>query len=74
MIWADVVNEYWWENRQKYCAVDLYSDDVPTFFPTSGSEVEKLDDNLVIGKESTLYVINTAQMFMMNSQGEWKEQ
>ena len=73
-IWAGTINEYWNENGKKYCAVDIFSDTVPSPFPTDGSTVDKMDDNLQIGKESTIYVIGTGQFFMCDSTGNFIEQ
>lgn len=74
-IWADTVVKYEWDvNGDKCAVVDMFSDDKPSSFPTTGAEVDKMDDELKIIAPSSVYVISDASLWLLKSDGTWAEQ
>ena len=58
----------------KKVEVDLISSDVPSTWPTTGEDIPGLGAQYELLPGSTIYVVNDAALYMMNEEGEWKEQ
>ena len=61
------------ENGRKV-VVGLKTDSVPSTFPTTGENIEGLLATDTIEKGSYIYVIESASIYMLNSQGTWVAQ
>lgn len=61
------------ENGRKV-VVGLKTDSVPSTFPTTGEDIEGLLATDTIEKGSYIYVIDTGEVYMRKSTGEWVKQ
>ena len=62
------------QNNQKHIVAEIYSDDVPAVFPTTGVDIDNLNENYILEVGSTIYVVNTGQLYMKGETDEWVEQ
>lgn len=61
-------------NGERVVKADIMADTVPSTFPTDGTDIEGLDANDTLYKGSSIYVIGTASLYILNSAGSWIQQ
>ena len=77
MIWADSINRHYTDEAtgDRYAVVDLFADTAES--PTTMANVSRLPDKepydttTKIGVGSTLYVVDSAELYIMNSSLNW---
>ena len=58
----------------RHVEADLLSSTAPGKMPTTGNGIEGLEKTDVLDAGSTLYIVNTGAIYMMNEENEFKEQ
>lgn len=59
---------------EMHVVADIYSSTTPATMPTTGENVEGLENEAVLDPGTTLYIINSATVYMMNEEGTFVEQ
>ncbi|MBQ7564614.1 MAG: hypothetical protein IJT16_11570 [Lachnospiraceae bacterium] len=59
---------------KRHVVADLRASTVPATMPETGEDIDKLDGNDILDPGTTLYIINTGALYMMNEENEFKEQ
>lgn len=67
----DLIRE---ENGKKYITAQIYADSVPTGFPTDGEDIDGLSKDHIFLAESYIYVVGTANVYMLSPNGSWVKQ
>jgi len=60
-------------NKKKVVA-DLVCSNVPVVFPTTGKDIPGMGENFILLPGSTIWVINTAEVYALNEDGQWVNQ
>ena len=68
------VNNFWYDNGNKYVVADIYADTVPSTFPTDGTNIDGLSSSDKLGQGTTIYVVSTGALYMAKSDGTFVEQ
>jgi hypothetical protein len=69
------VNRYKYDaDGAKHVTADLLASTTPATMPTTGEDIEGLDATDVLEAGSTLYIVNSGTLYMMNEEHEFKEQ
>ena len=59
---------------KKKVVADLVSSDVPEVWPTTGKDIPGMGENYILMPGSTIWVINSAEVYALNENGQWINQ
>jgi hypothetical protein len=57
-----------------HVVAELMCDTTPGTMPTTGENIDKLEDNAVLDPGTQLYVIDSGDLYLMNSEGTFVQQ
>ena len=61
-------------NGKRYVRASIYADTTPNTMPEDGALIEGLDANDVLAADSTMYIIASGDLYMLNGAGTWVKQ
>jgi len=64
MMRCNGVSNFWYKDGVKYAVADITSGEVPSPFPTTGENIEFLEDDTRLAMGSTVYVVQGAKVYM----------
>lgn len=73
-MFLDQIGKYTYKNGKRHVVANIMSSEVPGIFPTDGTNIAGLTENDILDPGSTIYVINSASLYMMNEEGQFKAQ
>ena len=69
------VSNYWYKEGVKYAVADITSGEVPSPFPSTGENIEFLEDDTVLAMGTTIHVVQSAKVYMAkDDEGTFVEQ
>lgn len=61
------------DQGKRHVVAELLASTKPATMPTTGEDIDQLTENDVLEAGSTILIVNSSEVHMMNEEHEWKK-